>query len=108
MSVVIGGRSRAEKERRLPVQVEFGCRQGGRAVFEFGKVGMKVVVAALGSECRKVFHLEITGFFQVVVVGYKVRAFLSGRRRGREAKPEAHGAQHQQRSTPKQSQNRSP
>jgi hypothetical protein len=43
---------------------------------------VKIAAGTLGTERGKVFDLEISGFFEVVVVGNEIGTFLSVSNRG--------------------------
>ena len=76
------GEDGAVAESGLAVEVELGGPPGGRAVFELGPEGVKVVAAALGAEGGEVLDFEAARLLEIVVVGDDVRTLL--RRRGRD------------------------
>jgi len=74
---------RAVVESGLAIQVELRGPPGGCAVFKLGPEGVEVVGASLGAIRREILDLEVAGFFEIVIIGDKVRSLLGkGRRRG--------------------------
>ena len=71
-------------ESSLAVQVELRRPPGGCAVFELGPEGVEVVAASLGAIRREILDLEVAGFFEIVIIGDKVRSLLGQGRRRRE------------------------
>src|SRR5260370_19556294 len=61
----------------LAVQVQLSRPPCGCAVIKLGPVGMEVVAASLGAHGGEILDLEVAGFFEIVVVGDKVRILLS-------------------------------
>src|SRR5882762_4007618 len=75
---------RAVVESSLAVQVELRSPPGSCAVFELGPEGMEVVAASLGAIGGEILDLEVAGFFEIVIIGNKVRPLLGKGRRRRE------------------------
>src|SRR6266436_1233241 len=75
---------RAVVESSLAVQVELRGPPGGCAVFELGPEGVEVVAASLGAISGEILYLEVAGFFEIVIIGDKVRSLLGEGRRRRE------------------------
>src|SRR5215831_18780204 len=71
------GEDCAVVESALAVEIELSGPPGGGSVFEFGPVGDEVSSAALCTESGEVFDLEVARFFQVMIIGDEVWAFLS-------------------------------
>src|ERR1700719_1051100 len=78
---------RAVVESSLAVQIELRGPPGSCAVFELGPEGVEVVAASLGAISREILDLEVAGFFEIVIIGDKVRSLL-GKGRGRRENPE--------------------
>src|SRR6202140_1119655 len=71
-------------ESSLAVQVALRGPPGSCAVFELRPEGVEVVAAPLGAIRREVLDLEVAGFFEIVIIGDKVRSLLGKGRRRRE------------------------
>jgi hypothetical protein len=61
----------------LGVEINLGCPPGRGAIFEFGPEGVEVVAGALRAEGGEILDLEITGLFEVMIVGDDLGALLS-------------------------------
>src|SRR5256886_17224472 len=77
------GEHRAVVKGGLTVQVKLCGPPGGRPVFKLGPVGVEAVTAPLGANSGEILDLKVAGLFQIVIVGHKIRAFLSNGRGSR-------------------------
>ncbi len=77
------GKKRAVVKGGLAIEIKLRCPPRSSAVLQLNPRSVKVIPAMLGAESRKVFDLQIARFFEVMVVGDKVGAFLAPGARGK-------------------------
>jgi hypothetical protein len=72
----------------LTIEIKLSGPPRGGTIFKLQPIAGEVVASALSSKIREVFHLEAARLLKIVIVGYKVGAFLgiTSDRKGRKCK----------------------